>query len=490
VTAEPPRWRARELLAPELAAIVVLAAGLRFTALQARSFWRDEAVTVELVRRSFGGMLSAIQDREGTPPLYYTLAWGWTHLFGSSEAGLRSFSALLGTATVVVVYAIGRELVSRRVAATGALLAAVSPFLVWQAQDGRSYALYTFLGALSFLAFVRALRSPSTDVLAFWAVSSSLALCTHYFAAFLIVPEAILLLVAPRGRERRRTILAVAGVGTVGLALLPLALVQRSSASVSWIAEISRTNRMSELIREFLVGPQAPRHGLLAAITAACLLAAVWLLTTRGDDRERRAARLAGGTAIATLVLALAFSLVGADYFLSRNVVVAWVPLAVAVGVGLGGRRAGLLGIGALAALAMIGLAIVVATAHDPKFGSEDWRGAAEALGPPGASRAVVLWLGVGADPFLLYRPTARVLPQDGAMVREVDVAFVGIGPDAVRRRQAELSPGAPFRQVARTEHEHFTLLRFRSDDAQHVRRSTLVRGPAGFSAAVLLDQR
>ncbi len=312
MTAEPPRWRARELLAPELAAIVVLGAGLRFTSLPARSFWRDEAVTVELIRRSFGEMLTTIPDREGTPPLYYTLAWGWTQLFGSSEAGLRSFSALVGTATVVVVYAIGRELVSRRVAATGALLAAVSPLLVWQAQDGRSYALYTFLGALSFLAFVRTLRSPSTAVLTFWAVSSSLALCTHYFAVFLVAPEAMLLLVATCGRDPR-TVAAVAGVGIVGLALLPLALAQSSSASVAWIAEISRADRLSELGREFLVGPQAPRHALLTAITAACLLAAAWLLATRGDGRERRAAFLAGGTAIATLVLALAVSLAGVD---------------------------------------------------------------------------------------------------------------------------------------------------------------------------------
>jgi mannosyltransferase len=479
------RTRGHELILP---AIVALAAVLRFSALDARGFWRDEAATVGLVRRSFGGMLSAIPDSEGTPPLYYMLAWGWTHVFGSGEIGLRSLSALIGTGTVVVVYAIGVELVSRRVALAAALLAAVNPFLVWHAQDGRAYAVYTLLGALSFLACVRALRSPGARELVFWVLASALALCTHYFAVFLVVPEAILLLAVRR--MRASTIIAVAAVTVVGLALVPLALAQRSSASVGWIAEIPRANRIRELVREFLVGPQAAEARALAVISGACLLTGLWLLLRRSDEQERRAARLVGGTAIAAVALAFAVSLAGADYFLSRNLVVAWVPLAVAVAAGLGSRRAGILGSGALATLAVIGAAVVVSSAHDPKFGSEDWRGAARALGPPRASRAVVLWLGVGEDPFRLYRPTAQPLPRAGATIREVDVVFVGIGRGDIEERRADLSPTTPFRQVARTDREHFTVLRFRSSRAQHVRRSTLVSGPPGYSAAVLLDQR
>jgi mannosyltransferase len=87
-----------------VAGVVALGAALRFSELDARGFWRDEAVTVELVRRGFGSMLSAIPHSEGTPPLYYILAWGWTRIFGSDEAGLRSLSAVAGTAAVLVVY--------------------------------------------------------------------------------------------------------------------------------------------------------------------------------------------------------------------------------------------------------------------------------------------------------------------------------------------------------------------------------------------------
>src|SRR6266508_3328638 len=67
---------------------------LRFSDLGARSFWRDEGATVELVRRSFVSMLRALPGSEGTPPLYYVLIWPWSRIFGSDEVGLRSFSAL------------------------------------------------------------------------------------------------------------------------------------------------------------------------------------------------------------------------------------------------------------------------------------------------------------------------------------------------------------------------------------------------------------
>src|SRR6266540_7196885 len=130
--ADPTMW--------SLAGVVLAAALLRFSDLGARSFWRDEGATVELVRRSFVSMLRALPGSEGTPPLYYVLIWPWSRVFGSDEVGLRSFSALVGTATVLVVYAIAAELVSNRAALVVAGLSAVSPLLVWHSQDARSYA--------------------------------------------------------------------------------------------------------------------------------------------------------------------------------------------------------------------------------------------------------------------------------------------------------------------------------------------------------------
>jgi len=482
--ARSPALAARGLA---LAGVLGVGAGLRFSELGARGFWRDEAVTVQLVRRSLGGMLDAIPRSEGTPPLYYVLAWGWTRLFGTSEAGLRSLSALAGTLAIGLVYLAGRELFGRRVALAAALLAAVHPLLVWHAQDARAYSLYVLLGAASLLWFVRALARPTRGSLAAWAAASALALWTHYFAVFLVAPEAAWLL---RAHLRRRTVLAVAAVVLAGVALLPLALEQRSSASVAWIGSIPRWQRLRELTEQFLVGPQPPHRGLLATVVGVCALGGLGLLLVRGGRRQQRNAALLGAVAIATVALPLALSLAGLDYFLSRNVIVAWTPLALVVAAGLAGRRAGAAGLAVLGAICAACVGVVVASADEPKFGGEDWRGAARALGAAPADRAVVLWLGVGEVAFELYRPNAVPLPEAGALVREVDVVAVGANHDAAleTRRQA-LFPPPPFRRAGRIEGRFFAVVRFVAPVPRRVRRQSLVSGAPAYSAAVLLDR-
>jgi Dolichyl-phosphate-mannose-protein mannosyltransferase len=178
-------------------AVVALTAGaalLRFLALSTQSYWYDEAITVELVRRPFSAMLGAVPQSESTPPLYYVLAWIWSQIFGTDEAGLRSLSAALGTATVPATYAAGRQFVSRRSAFVAAALVAVSPLLVWYSQEARAYALLVLLGALSLIPLRQAAGLRPGGPLTAWAVFASLALATHYFAVFLIAAEAAWLL--------------------------------------------------------------------------------------------------------------------------------------------------------------------------------------------------------------------------------------------------------------------------------------------------------
>jgi mannosyltransferase len=139
---------------PALAALTALGAALRFTTLAVQSYWTDEAVTVALVRQSFGKMLSSVPETESTPHLYYVLAWLWSQVFGTGEAGLRSLSALVGAATIPVAYAAVARLVSPRAGLVVAALAAVNPLLVWYSQEARSYALVVLLTGLSLVFFL------------------------------------------------------------------------------------------------------------------------------------------------------------------------------------------------------------------------------------------------------------------------------------------------------------------------------------------------
>ena len=457
--------RARHVQA--LAGLTLLAAILRFSTLDVQSYWFDEAVTVGLVKASFGHMISRIGGSESTPPFYYAVAWVWSRVFGTGEVGLRSLSALAGTATVPVAYAAAAELASKRTALLVGVLAAVNPLLIWYSQEARSYALLLLLASASFLLFVRMLRAPSVRGLVGWTVVSALALATHYFAGFLILPEAIWLFL--RWRDRRQAALAIAALVAVAGALLPLLLKQRSLELASFITGQSLIGRVLRVPKQYVVGYDAPADVVITAIAACLVLVGLWLAYTRLVGRERYAARVClvvGAVGVgAPLVLALA----GADYLDTRNVLGAWLPLMLVPSFGFGARNGGRTGPLAAGALAAIGLFVSIAVSADPAYQRDDNRGLAHAIGPVTVPRAIVVTpgsaptaLGVYLQPFVLPRTQFLV-------VREVDVAalparsstFTGLSLPP--RGLPKAPPGPGLTLVERRFTRTYTLLRYRS---------------------------
>jgi hypothetical protein len=183
-----------------LAALTVLAAALRLSTLDLQSFWYDEAFTpVHVLHASLGATLHAFVHTENNPPLWYLVVWAWSRLAGTGEVALRLPSALAGIATVPVAWGIGRELAGRRAALLAGAIVAVNPLLVWYSQEARPYAFYVLFAALALLCMLRADRDPTPRRLALFACSGVLALLSHYFAVFLVVPMALWLARPRRG---------------------------------------------------------------------------------------------------------------------------------------------------------------------------------------------------------------------------------------------------------------------------------------------------
>jgi mannosyltransferase len=461
-----------------LGAVLALAALVRFATLDVQSFWLDEAVTVGLVRLDFGEMLERIPDSESTPPLYYVLAWLWSRVFGDGEVGLRSLSALAGTLTVPVIYAIGARLLSQRAGLLASLLAAVNPLLVWYSQEARAYALLALLCALSTLLFLRARERPSAGRLAAWAAVSALALATHYFAGVLVVTEAVWLLAGLQARGRLRAALASGALVAVAAALLPIALDQRSHGGAAWIDETALGTRVAQVAKQFLVGYDAPVEGLLTALAAALAVAAVAASALLGDFRERAAAVVAGVLTATTLGLPLLLSLLGADYLIARNVIAGLVPGLVLVGIGFAVRRAGGWGLAGAGALAAIFAIAVIAVDVEPRYQRDDWRSAAEELAAVPGRQAVVAPAS-GQIPLALYLSAARPLPGNGAPVREIDVLGVAVrrpgeAPVPPQPPAAPTAPAPGFALAGVRRSDTYTLLRFRAPTPQPVNPAQL----------------
>jgi hypothetical protein len=408
-----------------VAALVALAAALRFYGIGHQGFWFDEANTAQLVRFSPGKMLGLIPESESTPPLYYCVAWVWARVFGHGQVGLRSLSALCGVLAVPVAYLVATRLLDRRAGLIAAALTACNPLLIWYSQEARSYSMLVLGTGLALLAFVVVREAPAPRALGLWVLSCALALATHYFAAVAVVPQAVWLLVEHRRRRAVRA--AVAVIALCGLALIPLAISQNGTGHDSWIASAPLGMRLRQIVPQFLVGTGAPARTPLRDVAMALVVIALALLAADGPSALRRGAGVAAGLALAGFALSLLLIAVGFDDLITRNILPLWLPAALVVAAGLSVQRFAPLGVAAAVALCAIGVTAAVGVAAERNLQRPDWRYVARALGTPTprpgiAGRAILIQHYRTLLPLSLYLPGLRVMPAVGARVTELDV--------------------------------------------------------------------
>jgi len=313
---------------------------------------------------------------------------------------------------------------------------------------------------------VRELREPRDRTLVLWTVASALAIATHYFAAFVVIPEAIWLLLA--ARDRRRPAIAIAVLVAVGAALLPLLLRQRSLDLTSFITQSSLLRRLVLVPKQFVVGYASPVQVLVIVLAACFALVALALLYARSNEAERRGGRVAATIGLAGLAIPLVLAIAGADYFNTRNMLATWLPLMLVLAAGLGARRSGRTGLAATAGLCAIGLYVSIAVWVNPAYQRENNRGVARALGPATVPRALVITPVSATVPLQYYMQPFRTSPFP---VKEIDLValpqrsslFSGARPVKLAP-QPHQPPAGGFRIVEQKQTPSYTLIRFRSD--------------------------
>jgi 4-amino-4-deoxy-L-arabinose transferase-like glycosyltransferase len=485
-----------------VALLTALALALRLPTLGSQSLSGDEQLTAWHMHQSLGNLLSTVPNFEALPYLHFLLLKVWTQFFGSSAAALRSLSVVAGVATVPVTALVARELFSRRAALLAALLVATNPLLAWYSQEARPYALLVLLAALALLFFARAVRELRPRNVALWAVWSALALLTHYFALFWIVPQAAwLLLLEHRAPGRRRAVVVAVTVLVLEcVALFPLADHQRSVPGINagGIAGVPLSHRVQHIPREYLLGPSLPCLSHLGTPcsggTPSFALAAVLVLVTliplvgvRGR-RFRRGVAIAGLVGACAVLVPLLLAVGGIDFVTVRNVISGVVPflLVVAAAAATDWRAA-------LAALALsaIGVVAILAVFANPGLQRNDWRGLARRAARPSVERAIVASPGQPPGPFNVYWPrSSQMRETDRARVREViifDINLVVAGtPPPVH------PPGVPpaFHLVQQVRESDYTLLRYRAAQPQPVSFSSLVSVSLNGSNAGIYLQR
>lgn len=308
--------------------LTILALILRATQMD-QSLAGDEVLAFnEIHRHSLGQALHLLHAGvESSPPLFFVLAWLSVKL-GDPTVWIRLPSVILGAATVPVVYALGRRTVSRACGLVGAAVMACAPFAVYYGIEARPYATMTFFLALSTLALVRAVRGGSRWWWAGYAVAAAAAAYSHYTCVFVLGAQAVWSLWACRERIRE-PLLAAAGIVVLYAPWLP-DLQGKDLSVYRQLYPLGFHRVLTDLLRPLPGHPSAPlraiptRPGL--AVVGACALGGLVALGRRLATRAEPAARrshlvLLVALTLATPVGVLAYSLLGTDIWLPRNLI-------------------------------------------------------------------------------------------------------------------------------------------------------------------------
>jgi 4-amino-4-deoxy-L-arabinose transferase-like glycosyltransferase len=405
-------WTARVRAFGPLAALLAVAAAVRAYQISRESVWVDEGLSVRLARSSWPALLAGTGE-DGHPPLYLALLHVWIACFGTSEAAIRSLSAVLGVLAVAAVYALGRLWFDHATGRCAALLVALSPYHIYYSQEARNYSLLVLTSALSYLGLALLRHRPGRAASAFYVLATISMLYTHVFGFFTWIAQNVYVLWIDGGRSgpARRKWIALQAM--VIAALLPWVWgpwARRLIAQASPATTALRLARptLGAMPAAILAYTGTPLGFLLTAPWAA---AESWR-ALRARWRRRAAAgagpETQGDEAALLLVLGVAlphlipfvYSQLRVPIYLTRATIVALPPFYLLVAHALVRRRAW----GAVGAAAIVLSALAAQHAYSKLVSKEQWRDVAKTVdGFAETGDLVVFDPGYGAEAFDFY---------------------------------------------------------------------------------------
>ena len=170
-----------------LGVVLLVAAVLRLWKLGQVPFMHDEFSA--LFRLRFDNLHDLFQNGiivDGHPAGVQVFLYYWTKLVGWNEFWVKLPFALMGIASVYLIYAIGRQWFNRKVGLLAAAFFAVSQFTVFYSQLARPYAPGLFFVLLMVFFWNKILfdpKKPSWGTCIGFAVATWLAALAHNFSA-------------------------------------------------------------------------------------------------------------------------------------------------------------------------------------------------------------------------------------------------------------------------------------------------------------------
>jgi 4-amino-4-deoxy-L-arabinose transferase-like glycosyltransferase len=239
---------------PEVAPLIAVAALLNLWAL-GRNGWANVyySAAARSMAASWHDFLYASLDRSGVmtvdkPPLALWVQSLSVRLFGYHPLAILVPQALMGIASVLLVY----DLVRRRFGRVGGFVAglalAVTPIAVAMSRDNNPDALLTLLCLAAVWLAVRAFEDGRTRWLVLAGIAVGLAFEAKMLVALVVVPGIVLawLWTAPRGRVAALRQLLLGGAAMFAVAAAwPLLVILTPASDRPWISGTSDNSVLS-----------------------------------------------------------------------------------------------------------------------------------------------------------------------------------------------------------------------------------------------------
>jgi 4-amino-4-deoxy-L-arabinose transferase-like glycosyltransferase len=220
------RARRRSLsTAGPLAAILAVAAFLRFWKLTAVGFNGDEAVYTGTAASLRGDhALSALFPVFRAHPLLFQALLSLVLRIHESDWAARAFAAMIGVAAVAMTFLLGRRLYGRYAGLLGALLLAVMPYHVIVSRQVLLDGLMTLCATAALYCLVRYLQGGAPGWLLAGGGTMGAAILSKETSVVLLGGLYAFFALTPGARMRVRHLLPAAGLMLAEVAVWPLAL--------------------------------------------------------------------------------------------------------------------------------------------------------------------------------------------------------------------------------------------------------------------------
>ncbi len=176
-----------------LAAITVVGFVARYYHLGYYSLWLDEIGQVVVSGFSLSQLLAAVGGHL-SPPLDYLLLKIFM-VFGSSDTIVRLPACLYGTASIPLIFYLGRKVVGESPAIIAAVMLALSPMAIAFSQEARMYSLFLMIALLSYIICHKFLEKPTIKGAAALGAVNGMLVMTHYFGFAIVGIELVILII-------------------------------------------------------------------------------------------------------------------------------------------------------------------------------------------------------------------------------------------------------------------------------------------------------